>query len=212
MNRKMFKFFILNVFFIMTAFLYSEPFNNEDICKIDDIVYTNPDYPNLSNNLELLYDGEDNIFYLHDTYMDDSYIFFTWSQLNSLRATVSKAADWCTVATDNYAEIEKEIPNSQITTTVVWKNGENIQESNDKLVIQFIFTSEIDENENILPILTMKSNSIKSSSNKYCKYKLPKINFGELELYNFVGIIKKENINNSVSEFNKNKKTDSLFQ
>lgn len=174
--------------------------------KYADLSYTN------SDSFDFKYDTEKDMYYIKTTtWIDAGWIHITPEQLTNLRNSLAKAKDWCKIAIDNESEITKEIPNSQLSSKVIWSFGDDWHTSYNKIQITFTFMSLKSDYGNIICCLGIQSSKIDASDNEFITYSLPQMLISEDSLDNFIYVISESNISSVLDKYNKSKEAESLF-
>ena len=87
--------------------------------------------------------------------------------LTTLRNCLDKFLEWEKTAAEKNLEIEKEIPNSMISTKVGWRYGDDWYQAAD-LDVHFTFFSQSGSRHQ----LVIESNKVVSSQNQFVSFKL----------------------------------------
>ena len=184
-------------------------------CKIyaDEITLGKVDCIELKNGsvydreCKLRYDGN---YYLQiNSPYTVSWIEIDQQQLESLRNMMLKFNEWKQIAKENKVDVNKEIPNSKISSNVSWQDGKKFCSSSYKITLSFYFTT-INNGESAS--LLLMSTEVHDESNKYFTFETGSILFIDSATDEFIEMISQPNIDKKIEE-NKNKKskTDNLF-
>ena len=184
-------------------------------CKIyaDEITLGKVDCIKLENGsvydreCRLRYDGN---YYLQiNSSYTVSWIEIDQQQLESLRNMMLKFNEWKQIAKENKVDVNKEIPNSKISSNVSWQDGKKFCSSSYKITLSFYFTT-INNGESAS--LLLMSTEVHDESNKYFTFETGDILFIDSSADEFIEMISQPNIDKKIEE-NKNEKskTDNLF-
>ena len=168
----------------------------------------------LDDYFNIKYETEYNQMYIQKgNWSGTSWIILNNDQIETLRSTVSKALDWCKIAYDNNSEIKKELPNSNLESSVVWEFGDETHRNSDynKLQLQFFFVSAKTEYDEIFPSVLIFSSKVKSSKNQYVTYNFPRAVLLEEDLKTFKEVISQDSINSVVEKHKESRKAEDLF-
>ena len=109
------------------------------------------------------YDTEKKVFYFYSSdFMNSGWVTLTETQLNSLKNTLDKYIEWEKLAVEKEVKIEKEFPDSKISTDVTWKFGDEWYFSK-RLDVYFKFFSQNTTRHQFI----LYSNKVNSSSNEF---------------------------------------------
>ena len=153
------------------------------------------------------YDDEKQIFYFYtQDYINKGWIIISEENLIILRNVLNKYLEWEKKAIENKITIEKELPDSNITTKVIWEFGDEWYSSNN-LKIKFTFFSQT---ENIHQ-LVISSNKTTSSSNEFINFKIDTLYLNKDQIIEFLNGITDEEIKKRIDEIEQKKKIENLF-
>ncbi len=180
---------------------------------IDKISYYDFD-TRIIKEMNFKYDDKRNIYYLQTSdFLTTAWIEITPDQLVCLRNTVKKSVDWANIAKENSTTVEKELPDSTITTDVIWSSGGEVYKnaSWNKLDIHIHFVS-VFENPNTVTSILLYAGKVSASNNKYENYEFPGVVMIDEQITDFSEIISENNINNAKDKHKEEKKVQDLFQ
>ncbi len=189
--------------------LIGSTYSDELLLFTADAYTYNDVFKNLSEaQFAFKYDDKDNVFYLVTAdFLSTGWIVLTKDNLEMLRKTLAKYADWERTAVENKVQIEKEIPDSTIRTKVVWKYGDDWYSANN-LLITFVFLSQTDTRHQ----LVINTNKVKSRSNEFIDYKLDTLYFEKDNVLELIKRISIEEIDRAIQQYSKKKEAENLFQ
>lgn len=152
------------------------------------------------------YDDESDIFYLRTSdLLNNAWIHLSWNDVSKLRKNMEKYFEWEKIATEQKAEIEKQLPDSTITTKVTWKYGDNWYSANSFNLSFVFFSQDITRHQFVL------STSKATGSNQFVSYKIDGYYFDKEQVQELFDAINEENIKKQISDFKKNKEKEALF-
>jgi hypothetical protein len=152
------------------------------------------------------YDDEDDVFYfVSSDWISSSWIDLSRNDLAKLRRTFEKYFEWEAIAVENKVELEKEIPDSEITQRVVWKWGDDWYSSNG-LILNFTFFSQSESRHQLI----LSTNKV-GSSNMFIDFSIDGFYFEKEQVRAFYNAILEENITKALEDIEKNKAAESLF-
>lgn len=156
----------------------------------------------------LRYDGK---YYLQiNSPYTTSWIDLSESQLESLRNTMKKFQEWKKIAKDNKTDVRKEIPNSEIKSSVSWSTGRDFYVGVYNITLTFSIAT-IDKGADASLILT--SSRVPSTENRYIDFETGYIIFLSEVSDEFQAMLAKENIEKALKESKEDeRKVDQLFQ
>lgn len=155
----------------------------------------------------LRYDGN---YYLQiNSSYTISWIEIDQQQLESLRNMMLKFNEWKQIAKENKTDVNKEIPNSRISSKVLWQEGKKFCTSSYNIHLIF-YCATVDNGESASLIL--RSTEVHDKSNEYFTFETGSILFIDSATDEFIEMISQQNIDKKIEE-NKNKKnkSDNLF-
>lgn len=154
------------------------------------------------------YDDEEKQFYLNTAnIMTTGWIFLNDDDLKTLRANLAKYLQWEKTARQKGVEIQKVLPNSQITAKVGWKFGDDFYISNG-LTVTFTFFSQSKTRHQ----LVIASNKVYSSGNQFITYKLDSLYLDRDQVVALSKGISPDRIKNAIKDHEKMKANESLFK
>lgn len=153
------------------------------------------------------YDDEEEIYYIFTSdIFNDIWIDITSEQLAAIRSTVSKFIDWEKIATDKQVEIDKQIPDSEIDTSITWKYGDDWYFGSNFKIYFSAFSQNTERHQ-----LVISSNKVDSKKNKYISAKLDTLYLDIDQVLSFDNGINQGKIQEIINEHNKMKKNQDLF-
>lgn len=161
----------------------------------------------IDKDFAIRYDDSENQYYLLIAdWMKSAWICLGEQDLARLRSNFEKYFEWEKLALEKSVELNKKLPNSTITTKVIWKWGDNFYFSNN-FDVDFTFFSQ---NAN-LHHLVITSNKVTSSSNQFISYIIDGLYFNSNQVKSFYKAIDATNLKNKIDKINENKNMEDLF-
>lgn len=166
------------------------------------------------DNFNIKYDTEANLYYIQTyDWLNTAWVILSPEQFESLRKTIDKTLDWCQIAFDNNTAIQKELPNSNIQSDVIWEFGDDIYFNSpyEKVSLSFDFFSTENRNNQIMSSLVIMAPRVTSTTNDYVEYKFPQMLIPEEYIQIFKYTITEDAINDAIEKNEKTKAAESLF-
>ena len=159
-------------------------------------------------NFAIKYDDSENTYYFftndaHNT----SWIFISKEQLDIIRKNLKKYIEWEKLAVQNKSIIEKQLPDSSITTYVFWKFNDNWY-SADSLVLRFVFLSQTSSRHH----LCISSSKVEPNSNESIDFRLNTIYLKKDQVKSFLKGISEKAVDKVQEENKMKKKNEEIFQ
>ncbi|MBR5965408.1 MAG: hypothetical protein IK015_04770 [Treponema sp.] len=152
------------------------------------------------------YDDEDDILYFQvPDWLDTAWIHLTWNDLSKFRKNIDKYFEWEKLAVKNKAELEKELPDSTIKTTVTWNRGDNwYKDKNFELSFRF-FSQNPTYHQ--LVLYTSKA----TGSNRFVTYKIDGFYFDKSQLQQLLDATNETVLKAQIEKLKKEKEKEDLF-
>ena len=159
-----------------------------------------------SEEYAIKYDDKDDIFYLRTSdWINNAWIHLTWNDLAKLRMNLEKYFEWEKLAVEKSVKLEKALPNSEISTKVTWKFGDDWY-SAWYFTLNFTFYSQNTSRHQL--VLT---SSKATGSNQFVTYKIDGYYFDKKHVQQLYDAINEEALKKQVAEIKKNKEAETLF-
>jgi hypothetical protein len=154
------------------------------------------------------FDDEQKLFYLFTAdFLTKGWVILSSDDLATLRNCLDKFLEWEKTAVEKNVEIEKEIPNSMISTKVGWKYGDDWYQAGD-LDVHFTFFSQSGSRHQ----LVIESNKVVSSQNQFVSFKLGQLYLEKDQVIALSRGILEQSLNKAIAEHEKKKATEEMFQ
>jgi uncharacterized protein (UPF0332 family) len=162
----------------------------------------------LDNDFAIKYDTEKQIFYFYSSdFMNSGWVKLTETQLISFKNTLSKYIDWEKMAIEKSVKVDKEFPDSKISTDVTWKFGDDWYTSRD-LDMYFKFFSQNTKRHQFI----LYSNKVNSSSNQFIDYKVEPLYFDKKQVEDLINGISEDAIKKVIDKFTQSKSIEDQFK
>lgn len=153
------------------------------------------------------YSDDEEVFYLYTSdVFNKAWINISSEDLEKTRKTIGKYLDWVKIATEKQVEIDKEIPESEIQTSISWKFGDDWY-SSDSFKLNFhAFSQNIQRHQ-----LVISSNKVESDRNEFVSIKLDTLYLDQDQAAEFLSGIDPETVKKIIAEHDSKQKNQELF-
>lgn len=153
------------------------------------------------------YDIENECFYFFESDTFNPFYFkLSKDQLLLFRRNLEKFLEWWETAIDNLVEIEKEIPDSSISTSIFWKYGSHWYSSN-SFVLTFTFRSRSKDYHELI----LSGNHVAADERKVIDLQIDNIIIKKWEVERLLLGISDESVQKAKDEYQKKKDNEALF-
>ena len=185
--------------FVITLFILCPIFSEEiDIYHGTASTYNTILKDLYDSDYAIRYETDNEHYYLVTSdYLNQGWIFLNHENIVTLRYILNKYLEWESMAIEKQVAIEKDIPDSRISTKVSWLYGDDYYNSN-HFNLYFVFFSQ---NENWHQ-LVIKSNKAESSKNEYIDYKLDSLYLNKENVLDLLNSISDKSIEIVINDYN----------